>query len=96
MDKKVEKISKEKRKELFIDKLRIVRYDTLCKEKSEFSREFFYISVPVGDVGGKMTYKLIDLLKEFPYILKDFCKTHNLIIKSNKSKKILYFINKPK
>lgn len=94
MNKKPKDLNKKKMLEILIKKLRIVRYDVMCKDKCEFSREYFYTSIPAGEVGGKMSYKLIDLLQEFPNTIKEFCKTHNLIVKSNKSNKILYFINK--
>lgn len=72
-------MDKDKMRQELQKKLNVVRYDILVKHHSELSRDFFYVAVEHG-VGsnGIAAYKLIDLAKEFPDEILDFCKKHNL------------------
>lgn len=79
-------MDKDKMRQELQKKLNVVRYDILVKHYSELSHDFFYVAVEHG-VGsnGIVAYKLIDLAKEFPDEILDFCKKHNLkLIKTSK------------
>lgn len=68
-------------------KLNTIRYDLLVKHYSELSHDFFYVAVVSGTTpGGLTSYKQIDLLREFPDVVKDFCKRHSLKFTVTKSK----------
>lgn len=74
-------MDKQKLKDIFLGKLSIIGYDLLRKDFSEVSKDFFKTSVPSGETCGKLSFKEIDLSKEFSRDLKEFLKIRNLSFK---------------
>lgn len=71
-------MDKQKLKNIFLGKLSIIRYDLLRNNFSRVAKDFFRTSIPNGEIFGKLSYKEIDLSKDFSRDLKEFLKMHNL------------------
>lgn len=71
-------MDRQKLKDIFLGKLSIIRYDLLRNNFSKIGKDFFRTSIPNGEILGKLSYKEIDLSKEFSRDLEEFLKIHNL------------------
>lgn len=92
-----EKVKEIKREELFkllINKMKVVECDIIIKNSCVVNREFFYTSIPNGEIRDNMSFKIVDLYHEFASEIYDYCKSNNIQIKSNNVSKIVYFIKK--
>lgn len=71
-------MDRQKLRDIFFGKLAIVRYELLKNNFSKLPSDFFKTSIPNGETFGKLSYREIDLHKEFPKDLDEFLKIYNL------------------
>lgn len=93
-EKKVKEVKKEDLYKLLVNKMRIIDYNIRILDRCTVNRDFFYTSVPNGEVGDKMTFKLIDLYHEFAEEIYEYCKTNKIKIKAKPTSKEIHFIKK--
>lgn len=85
-------LTREKLIEIFRNKLQIIRSNVYYKGFCILYQDFFYISVPNGD-SQISSFKMINLLSEFPSMLKDFCIDNKISIKFH-DKKVIFKLKK--
>lgn len=94
-EKKIKEITKGDLYKLLVNKMRIIDYNIRILDKCTVNRDFFYTSIPNGEVKDNiMSFKIIDLYHEFAEEIYEYCKFNKIKIKVKPSSKEIHFIKK--